>query len=199
MLTEKITPRNKQRLLLSVIVLIFALPFGASWFIFNFTEIGKGDVSGSYGELVMPPVQLADIEFSSISSGGASGHLHGKWNLIYIAGADCDSPCRSRLDDMMVLRINLGKDTARLQLLVGTLSAGPEHALREFLQTYAGERILFLPGDRLTAILQDYTLETGRLYLVDPLGNIMMRYSSTSDTEGIIRDLKRLLRYSRIG
>jgi cytochrome oxidase Cu insertion factor (SCO1/SenC/PrrC family) len=100
---------------------------------------------------------------------------------------------------MMGLRINLGKDTARLQLLVGTLSSGSELAISEFLQTYTGDRILFLPGASRAVNNQEYTLETGRLYLVDPLGNIMMRYSTASDPGGIMGDLKRLLRYSRIG
>jgi cytochrome oxidase Cu insertion factor (SCO1/SenC/PrrC family) len=199
MLTEKITSRTKQRLLLSVITLIFALPFGASWFIYNFTDIGKGDVAGSYGELIVPPVPVADIELLATANGAETGHLHGKWSLVYIAGTDCDPPCRSRLDDMMGLRMNLGKDTARLQLLVGTLSAGSEPPLRQFLQDYAGDRVLFLPGTNMTVSMQEYALEAGRLYLVDPLGNIMMRYSSASDPEGIMRDLKRLLRYSRIG
>jgi len=199
MLTEKIPRKNRQRLLLSALVLIFALPFGASWFIYKYTDIGKGDVAGSYGELIMPPVALADIQLSVSMQGDEARKLHGKWSLIYIAGNDCDQPCRSRLDGMMGLRLNLGKDTDRLQLLLGTVSGAAEDSLKQFLQGYSGARILLFPWSALAPDLQRYNLETGSLYLVDPLGNLMMRYSSASDPEGIIRDLKRLLRYSRIG
>lgn len=197
MLTDKISGKNRQRLLLSAIVLIFALPFGASWFIYNYTDIGKGDVTASYGELIMPPVPLADITL--LSQGDESRHLHGKWSLVYITGSDCDKTCRSKLDGMMGLRTNLGKDTDRLQLLLGTASGMADDGLKHFLQGYSGTRILLFPWTKLSADFQRYDLETGSLYLVDPLGNLMMHYSSASDPEGIIRDLKRLLRYSRIG
>lgn len=197
MLTDKISRKNRQRLLLSAIMLIFAFPFGASWFIYKFTDIGKGDVAGSYGELIMPPVPLADIQLSV--QGDDARHLHGKWSLVYIAGPDCDQPCRSRLDGMMGLRTNLGKDSDRLQLLLGTVSGMSEDGLKQFLQGYSGARILLFPWTELAPDSQRYALETGSLYLVDPLGNLMMHYSSASDPEGIIRDLKRLMRYSRIG
>lgn len=191
-----VKPANKgrQRLILLAIVLIFSMPFTASWIIYNFTDIGKGDAKGSYGQLILPPVLLPDVYLSPPAGNGDTQKLHGRWHLLYITAAECGPACRKRLQEMQELRISLGKDTGRVQLLLSTISAGSEKGLSDFLETYNGKRILLFrhPGAL-------YQFEQDELYLIDPLGNLMMRYSSGSSAEGILQDLKRLLRYSRIG
>jgi hypothetical protein len=189
-------PANKgrQRLILLAIVLIFSIPFTASWVIYNFTDIGKGDAKGSYGQLILPPVLLPDVYLSPPLATGDAQKLYGRWHLLYITANECGPPCRKRLHEMQELRISLGKDTGRVQLLLGSTSAGSENGLSDFLEIYSGKRILLF---RHPVAL--YPFEQDELYLIDPLGNLMMRYSSGSSVEGILQDLKRLLRYSRIG
>lgn len=41
--------------------------------------------------------------------------------------------------------------------------------------------------------------QAGRIYVVDPLGNLMMSYARTAEPKGLLEDLKKLLKYSRIG
>jgi hypothetical protein len=39
----------------------------------------------------------------------------------------------------------------------------------------------------------------GRLYLVDPLGNLVLSYSATAPDEALLADVRKLLRLSHIG
>ncbi len=56
---------------------------------------------------------------------------------------------------------------------------------------------------KLTAQLEENKevtpLETKKVYLIDPLGNLMMQYPADFKTRGLIRDLRHLLKWSRIG
>lgn len=196
MSNDKTVNKTRQRLMLGAIALIFFMPIAASWLLYFFTDIGKGDAA-SYGELISPPILMTDRELTDPLAGGADHRLHGKWNLIYIASAACEPACRTRLGEMMELKAGLGKDAARLQLLIGAAGVNEAGALRPFLQTYSESRILLF--DYVADPANSGRFERGNLYLIDPLGNLMMKYSSSSRTEGIISDLKRLLRYSRIG
>jgi len=202
----KISRKGRQRLIIVAIAVIFSLPFTASWIIYNFTDIGKGDVEGSYGQLIVPPVPLPNIQLQEPSAGGASHDLHGKWSLLHITQSECLLDCKDILQRMSALRVALGKDTGRLQLLLGTIESGSVDKLREFLANYSEKRILLLPDikpasrdDVGTGSTTTPRYESGKLYLIDPLGNLMMSYPANSDPDGILRDLKRLLRYSRIG
>jgi hypothetical protein len=206
MIAVNISRKGRQRLIILALALIFSLPFSASWIIYNFTDIGKGEVEGSYGQLIVPPVPMSNIRLQEPAAGGAGRDLHGKWNLLYITQAGCEPDCRDKLQQMSALRIALVKDTARLQLLLGTTESGSAGELHEFLAHYSEKRILLFPyinhavkEDTGTGPAATPRFESGKLYLIDPLGNLMMSYPANSDPDGILRDLKRLLRYSRIG
>lgn len=193
---HKVINKTRQRLVVSAIALIFFLPVAASWLIYYFTDIGKGDAA-SYGELISPPVMLADRELAESAAGGIVHKLYGKWNLVYIPAGDCTQPCRARLGEMLELRTILGKDAARIQLLVGIAETAGMAESDTFAGGYGDTRLLLF--DYAADRAHQGLFEQENLYLIDPLGNMMMKYSATSSTEGIIRDLKRLLRYSRIG
>lgn len=190
---EKPHSRTQQRLVISAIALIFFLPIAASWWIFNFTDIGKGDAD-SYGMLIEPPVPLTD---RSLGSSTASATLHGKWSLVYVPSGECSQTCRARTDELTALRLSLDRDAARVQILLGSPEAGQTVRLQKFLATYTPPGLLLY--DYSADPVAGRNLETGNVYLIDPLGNLIMKYTLAGTAEGIIRDLKRLLRYSRIG
>lgn len=195
--TEQTKGRTGQRLVLVAIALVFFLPIGGSWFIYNFTDIGREAAGGNYGELISPPRLLEDRDLV-VAQTSEPRRLHGKWSLVYLTDGDCGQDCRTRLDQMVAARLALGNNSARVQLLLATPAPDTVPALLQFLQGYPNRNVAILAEQ--AGFAQDApAATTGRLYLIDPIGNLMMQYSSDSDPEGIIRDLKRLLRYSRIG
>jgi len=128
----------------------------------------------NYGELLDPkPV-----------SGFES--LRGKWVLVTFDAAACDAYCERKLYFMRQVRRAQGKDMDRVERLwVLTDGAKPR---AELLAAIEGTRMQNLkPFDARSA---------DHIYLVDPMGNLMLRFPRDPDPSKMIKDLQRLLKYS---
>ncbi|MDP2707403.1 MAG: SCO family protein [Burkholderiales bacterium] len=162
---------------------------------------------GNYGELVQPARPIADAGF--IQLGGRSlrfSGLHGKWTLMIFSPAECLSRCERNLVTMRQVIATLGKDTDRVQSVFVVTDAKARDWLRFAIKDYLGLRAIIGPPEAIAALARQFTLPAGspldnlnRIYLVDPLGNLMMSYPPDADGNGIRKDLARLLRVSRIG
>jgi hypothetical protein len=53
--------------------------------------------------------------------------------------------------------------------------------------------------DLLAALPEDLPRDGSEILLVDPLGNLMMRFPLDIEPKGMLEDIKKLLRLSRIG
>ena len=167
------------RLKLAALFLACAAPFVLGWAAWYF-QWGTGS-PGNYGELI-PPRPL---------SGPPLAELRGTWVLVSFDAAACDAYCERKLYFMRQIRTAQGKEQARVQRLWVITDAGAPRP--ELLAAIEGTRITRtvpaeFPGNRVEHI-----------YLVDPLGNLMMRYPRDPDPSKMLKDLQRLLRYSKIG
>ena len=159
------------------VVLVCAAPFVLGWLSYKLGwGVGK---SGNYGELIAPR-----------PTGGPLEPFKGKWVLVTFDAAACDSACEKKLYVVRQVRRTQGKDAERIERLwLVTDGAKPRP---ELLAAIEGTRLatgpLDFPGDRIASI-----------YLVDPLGNLMMRFPGDPDPAKMIKDLERLLKYSRFG
>ncbi len=143
------------------------------------------------GTLIVPARPIES--FAAVTAEGesvAADFFRGRWSLVYVAGADCDLQCQALLFKARQIRLSLGRDLPRVRWLV---LAAPQ---------WNGPRI----GGEEPPTLYVAALPTafgpeaeGRLFVVDPHGNVMMRYGPDSDVRGMQRDLKRLLKVSKIG
>ena len=129
----------------------------------------------NYGEL-LPPTPVAGFEA-----------LRGKWVLVTFDAAACNTYCERKLYLMRQVRRAQGKDMDRVERLWVVTDGGkprPELlAAIEGAHVAAGE--LDFPGERRQHI-----------YLVDPLGNLMLRFPRDPNPSKMIKDLQRLLKYS---
>ena len=187
-------PRASRWPLVWVAVASFA-PFVLAYLTFYFWA-PEGRMN--YGELIEPARPLPDTTL--ILADGQSfrlGTLRGKWVLMLTAPGACDESCQRALYNMRQVRRALGKNMDRIERVWLISDDAPvDPALGRALEGMyfvraAGSDVLrerALAGDR-----------PGHLYLVDPLGNLMLRFPRDADPSGILRDLTRLLRVSRIG
>jgi hypothetical protein len=104
------------------------------------------------------------------------------------------------------VRLAQGKNIDRLQRLILWNAAGVSRAKQaELDRHFPGQVLLALEGREPRALLDAFALDgreplhAGRMYLVDPLGNLMMSYEADADPGGMIKDLERLLKYSGLG
>lgn len=207
----------RRKLPLIVLVAVCATPAIGPyllWFYWQPTEYSN------YGELIEPrvlpevrleplallPQVLAAAPAAAIAPVAAGAPvaaqeatLRGKWFLLMADGAVCDERCERKLYFMRQLRTAQGKEMERVERvwLVDDRSA-PDARLQG---PYAGTWLVNAPEPALLGALP--VPEGGNLrdhiYLVDPLGNVMMRYRSDGDPSRIRKDMSRLLKYSRIG
>ena len=144
----------------------------------------------------LPPVRLPRPGVTAAAHGTA---FRGQWSLVYVGDGACDSPCRQALYVMRQTRLALNNDMTRVQR-VFLVSA--ECCARELLgREQAGLEILDAAGPAGAALLREFPSH-GRehsLFVVDPLGNLMMSYDARRDPHGLLEDLKKLLKLSHIG
>lgn len=155
----------------------------------------------SHGDLISPPRAL-HIPGSLMTMQGIYVEpdlLKDKWSMVYVAH-ECQQACEQRLHVMRQLHASLAKDIRRVQRIL-IASGGNLQAMH---QQYPDLAIFNHPESEVTALRTQFdTQETmsgyNRIYLVDPLGNLMMSFSDDVAPEDIRRDLARLLAYSWAG
>lgn len=190
----------KNRTTLVGLVLLFTLPILVSWYLVFFTDFNQGQGGYEHGMLVTPARQLPDRSLTDPVS-GASASLHGKWTMLSVVDGDCSDMCRENLYRMRQIRLAMGREMNRLQRVVYFPGNMNPEELRTLLADYSGQ--LILPAEEINgsflATLEMPDLDnTGAIHLIDPAGFYMMIYPYETDPGGIIKDLKRLLRISRL-
>jgi cytochrome oxidase Cu insertion factor (SCO1/SenC/PrrC family) len=124
--------------------------------------------------------------------------------LVYPGLPTCNAECENLLYQIRQVRTALGKETERLQRIYLLAEVPRDPARLEALHSLHPDLLLaVLASPETVAQFPDAdaaTLWSGQqLYVVDPLGNLMMRYGATQEPKDILTDLKRLLRLSHIG
>ncbi|MFO1301483.1 MAG: cytochrome c oxidase subunit I [Burkholderiaceae bacterium] len=131
-------------------------------------------------------------------SGGLAS-LKGRWVMLVVAPGACDAGCRQRLYEIRQVRLTTGKDRDRVERAwIVPDAAAPDPALLAqheglvLMRSDAATLARLLPTDPGTAV-------TDHIYIVDPLGNLMMRFPKDADPNRMKKDLAKLLRASRVG
>ena len=185
------------RLKMTVIMLVCAAPVIASYLTYY---VVRPEARRHFGELIEPQRPLPDAGVADLD--GASANLRslkGQWLLLSVAPASCDRPCQDHLYLQRQLRESLGKDKERVDWVWLATGADPvPQAMRPALQS---AKVLRVPIATLSAWLPAASGSglQEHLYLVDPMGHLMMRFPARLDmqTAGKAKkDIERLLRAS---
>jgi hypothetical protein len=156
----------------------------------------------NYGELIEPQRPTPELTLRGLDGTPFDlKSLLGSWVMLTVDHAECLEPCRAKLWNMRQVRTATGKDRTRVERVVLFIDDEPTTTmvLREFegthfLRASAAELkpFLALPQNG-TEALEDC------VWLIDPLGHLMLRWPVAADPSRIKKDLDRLLRASRIG
>ena len=179
------------------VLLICAAPVIASYFTYY---VVRPEGRRNYGELIQPQRTMPDLTVTSLD--GASqplAALKGQWLLVSVAGGDCDPACQKHLYLQRQLRESVGKEKDRLDWVwLVNDAASPPPQLAPALQKATVLRVDAAALGNWLAPAAGHQLAE-HLYVVDPMGNWMMRFPAAMDTAGAAkakRDLERLLRAS---
>jgi hypothetical protein len=179
-------PRRRNRLVLVLIVLLFAAPLVAAFL------LRAGDWrparTVANGVLVEPPRDLTAVAVT-LADGSrlAWRDAQFRWTLLALPGARCETQCRARLDEALRLRITLGRNAERLRV---TYLGPPLPA--DFL---AARAPLLVGRDDTGALAAERAQgeDALALALVDPNGRLILRYPEGYAAQGVRKDIVRIL------
>jgi cytochrome oxidase Cu insertion factor (SCO1/SenC/PrrC family) len=203
----KTTPTGRSRLSLVLLFGIFAAPVVLAWLLFYAFPEWKPSGTTNHGELVEPLRPLPAFQLRPNSGDPIDEtFLRGKWTLVYLHSGGCGEDCVQQLYKVRQVRLAQGKNIDRLQRLMFWDSEGVSSAATAELAThFPGLVIVPLEERERRDLHAVFALDelapqlAGRLYLVDPLGNLMMYYEADTEPRGIVKDLEKLLKWSGLG
>ncbi|MBE0619966.1 MAG: cytochrome C oxidase subunit I [Burkholderiales bacterium] len=186
-------PRTGRRKMLAIAALCLA-PFAAALIAYFYWHPQGGM---NYGDLIPvhaltdPPLRHLDQRPFKLSA------LRGKWILLQLDEADCAAACRAKLYNMRQVRLAQGREMERVERVWLILDEAPLET--QLIREYDGTRMLRAGGSAIVAEFPPAGGARDHIYLIDPLGNLMMRFPKDADPRKMYKDLSRLLRASRIG
>lgn len=193
-------PRNArtQRIKLLAILLVCAAPVIFSYLMYYvFPPAGRTN----FGELIQPQRPVPELTLSQPDGTPyAFKALLGQWVILHIDAGACEAACQSKLYAMRQQRTMTGKDRDRIdRVWLVSDSTAPDASMLE--REYAGTVVLRADAAQLQTL---FPVEPGRslrdyLYIIDPLGNLMMRFPADGEPARIRKDIGRLLKASRVG
>lgn len=197
--SEYLDRQRRGRLMLLSMLIFFVTPIIAVIAMYKLDWRPKGE---SIGELVSP-ARLLSINKVFLTSDDATAPpdlWKEKWNMVYVA-TSCEAKCKDKLHTMRQLHVSLYKEIPRMQRVLITTS----NDVSALKQRYPDMLILNQPLDEITALSNQFDVNnepsnsSDKIYLVDPLGHLMMSYAPATDPALIRKDIIRLMRYSWAG
>lgn len=193
-------PRQRSgRWKLFAVLAVCAAPMIASYLTYY---VIKPEGRTNYGDLIDPRAHPIPQALSGRTLDGKPVSLqdfHGKWLLLQVGSGDCDAACQEKLFAMRQLRLTQGREMDRIERVWLITDDQPIDTL--LLREYDGTRFLRVDAKTVNAWLpaDAGTQPSDHLYMIDPLGNLMMRFPKNADPNRIKKDIARLLRASGIG
>jgi len=196
--------RRGRRQLLALAALFF-VPLAVAFWMYYGPTGWRPAGDASKGDLIDPARPLPEIALPTMDGGTtAPAFLRGKWTMLYVGDGLCDDRCRKALYLTRQSRIALNKDMDRVQRVFLVTDRCCDRA---FLAAEHPDLVVARVEDAASAaLLGPFPVyggvplaAAGRIYLVDPLGNLLMSYAATAPDKALLTDLKKLLRLSHIG
>ncbi|MFL9880215.1 cytochrome c oxidase subunit I [Herbaspirillum rhizosphaerae] len=199
--TPQIQPevqRKRGRWKLLLVVAVCAAPMIGSYLTYY---VIKPQSRTNYGALI-DPRQYPIPALGSTELDGKPAKLEdykGRWVMLQVAGGECDDACKTRLFAMRQLRLMQGKEMERIERVWLITDAKPLDTV--LMREYDGTDMLRVDAKLLKAWLptDEGTSMEDHIYLIDPLGNLMMRFPKDADPNKMKKDISKLLRASAIG
>lgn len=187
------------RLKLLALAAVFLVPVAAAvgWY---FVAPSLAPPPSVHGTLIDPARPLDPFELPRAGDEPYTlDAMRGRWTLVHVVGARCDATCRERVYYTRQIRDALGEDRIRVQRLAVAARGRATAGLADILAEHPRLTVLEAgPGDPLADQLPADPA-SGTVFVIDPLGNLMLRFDPGVEPDHILEDLERVLKLSRIG
>lgn len=193
---------SRLKMLALLAAFVGPLLLAAVWL--SYVQRHGGDLgSTARGELIAPAFPLEPFSLAEAGSDEPFDQesLQGIWTMLYAPEGACEEVCLDNLYNMRQVRLALGHRMDRVQrvLLQPAADPVPDDILAEHpgLRVLSGDHARIL--DQVIKAQSEMESISEPVYLVDPFGNLMMRFPNELPPKMMLKDIKHLLRVSRIG
>ncbi len=179
---------------LIVLGLVCVLPLVASYALYF---LWRPDSTVNYGQLLTPQALPAEALESVKGEPFDFARIKGRWTLVLTDGGECNARCEKLLYYIRQVRKAQGEHQERIErvwLIDNSTAPKPQ-----LLDAIEGTHVVKAAGSATLAALVRDPAHARAIYLVDPLGQVMMRYPDDPDPKKMIKDFQRLMKYSRLG
>ncbi len=185
--------QSKGRKTLLLISFLFTFPIAVAIYMYFSNSAWVPGTSTEHGELITPPYELPDTQ---LLSADPEARFRKAWALIVLADQACDESCVTALEYIRQIRLSLGPKMTRMHTVYLPAS---NTAVRSEFATEHPKLMVIDPqvSAEIRGIIGDYS--NGEVFLVDPLGNVMMRYAPGTGMGDIRKDIYHLFKLSGIG
>ena len=185
------------RKVLLILAVVFLLPFtvAALLHLLDLKPSGK-----SYGDLIQPPKSLQlpvlkDLQGESFKS----QQWLKKWSVVMVDSTNCAAPCQAKVQLLKQVHTSLNKENKRVQRVLLMPNDVQGETMNELQKKYPDLIVLAGADADTVKFAAEFNVAGAQVFLVDPLGNLMMSYSEKMDPKGLRSDLTRLLKNSWAG
>ena len=198
-MSEPIENQSKPRSMKTfyLLIAVFILPFTMA-VLLHFIDLKPS--GKSYGNLIQPPKSLQIPMLMDVQGKAFKPEQWSKiWNIVTVDSTGCAVQCAERVHMLKQVHTSMNKEIDRVQrvLLVPT---GMKSEVSSLLQKKYPDLIILAGTDQESVkFAAEFDVNKGNVFLVDPLGNLMMSYPDKFDPKGLYSDLKRLLKNSWAG
>jgi len=197
---------NKKRSLKPfwILLAISGFPYLFSWIYFaNMDNLPQMNPSNR-GELIEPVRSIADIQLSKIDGQALDAQtLKGNWVLATVGASHCGEDCQRNVYHITQIRRLMGEERERIKRMFVLLDENNLQDFKQGISSYGDIDIIKAEasdGSRLIAQMQvEGVSPENRVFIIDPLANLIMVYNADADPQDIAKDFKRLLKVVRIG
>jgi len=199
--------RNQNRSKLIILIFMFFGSVFIAWLLIQNSDNWRPWGTKNNGDLITPARSISDLTMQTLDGKPFTiKEMVGKWVMIYIGKTGCDKLCKINLYNIRQTRLGQKGEHNRIERLYIMVGDTPTASLKNALTDNHGMKIVHVAADTASELLNSFKIENeasadtaNRVYLVDPLGNLMMKYEQGFDPRGLAKDLELLLKVSLVG
>lgn len=180
------------------VVAAFVVPVAMAYAVFFFVDVTSFT---NRGEIFNPVIDITSLELTDETGKIIPEDvLRFKWRFISFVGSYCDAACNKRLNDSRQVHRRFGKDSHRILRMIVHLEPASE-ALNSLIEAeYSDTLNMNANKETVNAAFGGTSkLDENEIYIMDPMGNIMMRFTQEQPVQDFQFDMKKLLKASQIG
>ena len=191
---------NNSQLKLLFILMIFTFPFIISYFILEDYNSGQDLTTTNYGEFIDPPINIKSINTPVFEKEESPEDVFNeKWTLIQFESNICSKRCSDTTFLLKQINIALGKDMNRIQRVFLSYNKMEAKGIFAMIDNYPNLILINNEPRDLHIIINEISNNESMVLLVDPLGNVILKYRDDFNGKKLLKDLKKLLKLSRVG